>query len=57
MRPSGKAKELVERAADLMAKAAEAHIPSMTELGSRAYWGIILEDTLDRLDEEVKKAA
>ena len=51
--PSSEAGKLTNEAADLMAKAAALHVPRLTELASRAYWGIVLEDTLDRLDEKI----
>ncbi len=53
--PKSEAGKLTAKAADLMARAAAAHIPKLTELGSRAYWGIILEDTLERLQEKFEE--
>ena len=58
MRPEAgsPAKALLDQAADLMSKAAVEHVPRLTdELQSRAYWSIVLEDTLDRLDETVRR--
>lgn len=55
--PDSEAAKLTSEAADLMAQAATSHIPHLTLLGSRAYWGIALEDMLDRLHEEVERAS
>ncbi len=58
MRPEvgSPAKTLLEQAADLMSQASREHVPDLSDnLQSRAYWGIILEDTLDRLHEAIRR--